>query len=216
MTALSTKSEGGGAARDAVTHVLALESRNALARVELAASELARFDANPAMQEMLETIGDAVGELDVLLAKIGLLWSPGSGRQARSIEVDEVMSRVVERLGPALDARGVRVRAESGAGVCSLSLAASAFERLLLAFLRLGLLACERGESLTLETRRESEEIAIALGRTEGDSKGGPLPLDPAHRFELEVALAECGGRLTIAQETGELCFRLPEGARDG
>ena len=60
-------------ARQTLTRVLASESRNALARVELAASEIERFETSPSLRGRVGTIRAAVAEIDGLLSKIDLL-----------------------------------------------------------------------------------------------------------------------------------------------
>lgn len=197
-------------ARDALTQVLALESRNALSRVELAASELARLDTNPAMRDRLDTIRDAVGELDVLLGKLGLLWSARSGQGIRLLDVDGMVDRVLARLMPTLQARGIEVELDAGAGRVGLGLTPGALERLLFGFLRLVLASFDRDGVLRLETRQAAGGLEVAWRR---EGTGGSVSTgsaDPARRLELELQLAECDGSLMLSGDGQALLFWLP------
>jgi len=73
--------------RETLTRILAIESRNALARVELAASELSRFESTPAAVDRISTIHQAVDQIDGLLEKIDLLASPPVEMSWPAVEV---------------------------------------------------------------------------------------------------------------------------------
>lgn len=195
------------ATRETLTQVLTLESRNALSRVELAAGELARLETNPASRERLAAIREAVGELDVLLEKLGLLWTPRIAGEARVVDLAVLVDGVCARIAATLQARGIGIERRAGVGRCRLGIPPVVLERLLLCFLRLGLGAIAGEERLRLETRVDGEGIAVLLSRT--GERGGVLSraADPAQRLELELQLAELGGRLS--DPTGEEALRL-------
>jgi hypothetical protein len=195
------------ATRETLTQVLTLESRNALSRVELAASELVRLETNPASRERLAAIREAVGELDVLLEKLALLWAPRIAGEARVVDLGALVDAVCGRIAPTLQARGISIERRSRVCRCRLGITPVALERLLLCFLRLGVGAITGAERLRLETRMDGEGIGVLLCRT--DERGGVLwrVADPAQRLELELQLAELGGRL--ADPTGEETLRL-------
>jgi len=197
-------------ARDALTQVLTLESRNALSRVELAAGELARLETNPASCERLAAIREAVAELDVLLEKLGLLWLPRVAGEARLVDLQALVEGVRARIEPTLRARGIAIALRSGVGRCQLLLAPVALERLLLCFLRLGLGSIRGGEGLELETQVEDEGIALILSRAE--AVGEPLSrcADRTRLLELELQLAELGGRLSDAIDQESLRLWIP------
>ncbi|HKK53717.1 MAG TPA: hypothetical protein VKA74_19135 [Myxococcota bacterium] len=207
----SARAGDPSAARNALTRVLALESRNALSRVELAASGLARFDASPAMQEMLETIREAVGDLDGLLGKLGDLWSPRSLREPRAVDPDVLVERVLERLAPTLRARGIEVRRRLDVGGCRLPIGPIVLERLLFGFLRLGLGCLDSGDSFELETRRESGGIELIARETSGRGIESDRLDESDRRLELELSLAECGGSLSVSEDGSGLRFWIPE-----
>ena len=208
----SGSSEDPTATREILTQVLAVESRNALSRVELAAGELTRLATNPAIHERLAGIREAVGELDVLLEKLGLLWTPRAEGEDRVVDLDALVEGVCERIAPTLQARGIAIERRSGIGRCRLGITPVVLERLLLCFLRLGLGSIPGEERLRLETRVEGEGIGVFLCRSDAcrsdarDEAFSP-ETDPARRLELELQLAELGGRLP--DPTGEEALGL-------
>ncbi len=198
------------ATRETLTRVLTLESRNALSRVELAAGELARLDVNPASRERLAVIREAAGELDVLLEKLALLWTSRLAGEARIVDLEALVDRVCERITPTLQARRIAIEHLAGVGRCRLEITPVVLERLLLCFLRLGLGSIPGEARLRLETRGDGEGIGVLLRRT--DDRGDALSraADPARRLELELQLAERGGRLSDAAEEEALGLWIP------
>jgi len=183
----------------ALQRVLALEGRNALSRVELAASELARLEASPAYRDRIVAIRDAVIELDGVLDKIERLSDPQRGRaQGEGVRLEPIWEALAERVAPTLAARGVVLRWDSGWNEAPLALTGPVLERLLLAALRVAVAALEGSASetdlapvgLSISCREQDcclEWVAsIASGTNDRQ-----LRLERTSRIELEVALGE-------------------------
>lgn len=186
MTRASTHAAGSvEAGALALQRVLALEGRNALARVELAASELERFEMTPAGVLRVDAIRDAVVELASLLDRIERLSDPqrSPDRSARC-DLARVWTSVSRRVGPALAVRGVTLVAEVGAeaeteteaeaeGIAEaigadvrVALPENVLERVLLLWLRLGVAGLESEQALA-----DSPPLALELVRSgAGDS----------------------------------------------
>lgn len=206
--------------REALTRVLAIESRNALARVELAASELSRFEFSPSVGDRITTIHDAVCQIDGLLAKIDLLASPPSESPRTVVDVEAVWRRICERLGPTLRARGIDLEEVKGNNIETgllVALPEFALEAILCSLLRLVLACVGRNESLRFEVIRRLEVEAVSIGLI-ATTAGGDWQLDRSGRIELEVQLAEWGGLLDAgpAATQGRLGMLLPAGWLDG
>ena len=184
-----------------------------MSRVELAASELARSDATPRVQRMLDTISEAVGEIDGLLGAIGLLSSPVARPEAPRADWAAVCERVVLRLEPAHRARGIELRAEGAIAGLRCAIPEPTLERLVLVFLRLGLVSAERGDALRLVARAEDSAIELRLEADAGQAWRPRPERAPELRLEVETQLVEWGGSLDGDAEAGWIGIRLP-GAR--
>jgi hypothetical protein len=92
--------------REAQIAAAVLGMRTPLARVELAASQLAREGSTPALAALCERIRDAVGDLDrqIELSLRALLPEPQE--EGRWAPCQEVIAEVVDRFRPVLEARG--------------------------------------------------------------------------------------------------------------
>jgi hypothetical protein len=191
----------------ALQRVLALEGRNALARVELAASELERFEMTPAVVQRLGAIREAVLELDSLLDRIERLADPlrNPGRSARC-EIAGVWTSVRRRVGPSLAARGIDLEPVVEGGARPLALAANLLERVVLLWLRLGLAGVDADSARTDPPRlvlglvcaiEGDALLATLVGRRSGTAAGvggdAPLRIDAPGRLELDVVLAPFG-----------------------
>ncbi|HEB90870.1 MAG TPA: hypothetical protein ENI85_14950 [Deltaproteobacteria bacterium] len=180
--------------RDALTRVLAIEGRNALARVELAASELGRFDFAPFARDRIETIHDAVGQIDALLAKIDLLARHRASERCSGADVQVVGDRVLQRLRPTLEARGVTVGVPAGkSGTPALRVACpeAVVESMLCGLIRLVLASFQGTEELRFVVIPEPDSVIVGFempgaGRGSIGDSG-----DPESRMELDVQLAE-------------------------
>lgn len=191
----------------ALQRVLALEGRNALARVELAASELVQLEASPGARDRLAVIREAVERLDGVLDKIERLSDPlrAAATGARTA-LASVWTPLVERITPALRARGLVVEATGAWPERWIAVPAVVLERLLLCFLRVVIAALEAADGegdagpsvLSIECRDEGGSVALLVGVI-GLRGAARLELDPADRVELEVALAQWRGELIDA-----------------
>ena len=214
-------------ARATLTRALASESRGAIARVELAASELERSGLAPALAARVSTIRTAVAELDGLLGKIDLLSDPERVPAVAKVDFARVASAVVERLGPGLRARGVDIvwdgQGEQGEGL-EVAVPRPTVELLSVGLVRLVVGAvAPRGSADDLGTARRT----VVLGATRrGDDvclvaacegTGSSLRFDRTARLELEVVLAEWSGAFLVGDDARriEVGFALPASGGD-
>ena len=211
----------GESTREALTRILAIESRNALARVELAASELSRFESTPAAVDRISTIHHAVDQIDGLLEKIDLLASPPIETRWLAIEVESVWQSIRERLAPTLAARGIRFRQDREDGARTMDVRIEipepVLESILCALLRVVLAAVERDQELRFELEHVPNGICAALAVLPSADGRLRLEIDREDWFELEVQLAEWGGTLAIDTEASpdRLQIFLPVGSLD-
>lgn len=198
--------------RGALTRALASESRNALAQVELAASELARSDLPPGLAGRVRAIRSAVDEIDGLLGKIDLLSDPSLVPDRVAVDVREVARGVFARLAPTLEARGVRLEwgaPSSSPGGFGAPISAPMLEALCVGLARLAAGATRADETLRIAVVERTEHVCVIAGGGPG-SRGAAL--EPNDRLELEVALAEWGGQLLVGEDPTrfELGLALP------
>ena len=183
----------------ALQRVLALEGRNALARVELAASELVRLEASPAYRDRITAIREAVAELESVLDKIERLSSPRRGTvTGEGVRLESVWVPLAQRLAPALAARGIVLAWESGWDESALALTTPVLERLLLGALRMAVSAVdEPGSEAELEPIvfwvdcRDAGACLEWVASVGGSTSERRLRIQPGPRVELEVALGE-------------------------
>lgn len=175
-----------------------LESlRNPLARIELAASRLARDTATPAMGDAVDAIREAVAELD---RRIGAraLWERGDGARG---SLALLLQSLETRLRPALGARGIAVATDAGE--------ADDPPREVWRARRAGL--------ALLRSAARCGPTAIALRGLRGDAPtlwgieatwtGGRRESDLAAVAPLRQACAECGAALEFAPGAMRLWF---------
>lgn len=209
----------------ALQRVLALAGRNALARVELAASELDRLEATPAARDRLGVIRAAVDELDGVLHEIERLSNPRrADPQLAGASLPQTWNAIVERLAATFAARDLEVEALRDGASTGVALPALVLERVLLAFLRLAIGSLDAdGEAVAADPLR----IAVA-DRTDGlsrelwlcaDRSGQPhrFELAGSDRVELEVALSEWGCALIdeTTRVPSRMGLRLPTESGD-
>ena len=217
MSAPAPTSGGIEAGALALQRVLALEGRNALARVELAASELGRHELSPASQDRITAIREAVGELDGLLDKIERLADPARhesrGEQA---SLSQVLGPLLQRIAPALAARGIALEQAGGSLEASLALSAPVLERLLLLWLRIAIASLDDEQDelaagatrIVLESLEQSDTVELGLRL---ESAAGPVRWRIARvlRVELDIAVAEWQGGARYESEGDRSCIGL-------
>jgi hypothetical protein len=225
MSAAASDRDGVVAGALALQRVLALEGRNALARVELAASELDRFEVSPAIQDRIVTIRDAVGELDALLDKIERLADPARPETTSArTRPDAVLAPLLDRVAPALAARDVAIVVDGAIARAPVALPGAVLERLVLLWLRLAVAACAGAEDdaeaepcvLRLASREEPGTVALILSPSDTTRALRP-PSDRGQEVELDVALAEWRALAQIEGEegAGRWTLRLPRSDGD-
>lgn len=219
--------ERAESARATLTRALASESRSALARVELAASELERSGLAPALVGRVETIRTAVSELDSLLGKIDLLSDLDRVPDRPAVDFERVARSVVERLAPGLRARGVEFawagRAQ-GEGALKVSVPQPTVELLCLGLVRLVVGAVSPGAS-AVDPGASPRSVRLSAEQRGGDvclvarsgAIGAASRFDRAARLELEVVLAEFCGAFLVGDdpEHVEVGIALPASRPD-
>lgn len=195
--------------RQRLMNALALESRNALSRVELAASELGRGETRPRDQAMLATIHEAVEELDDHLGRIRALSLDAFALVADvnpQTVLGDALSQAIQRIDATLAARGVFLDVEPWtADTPRVAIPEATLTRLFFAFLRLGLGLAERGDRVRVTAALSSG--APTLSWLNESSSATPLQWEElaARRLDVESQWAEWGGRLAVDSATGAL-----------
>ena len=218
-------------AREALTRILAIESRNALARVELAASELSRFEATPAADDRIRAIHQAVDQIDDLLAKIDQLARPVEQTSWPAVDVEAVWQRIRSRLEPTLTARGIRFQPDGKSSLIGTTsrgdtgdatevwvrLPEAALESILFGLLRVVLRAIVRDQELRCDLERTGNGVHVALVVVSTADPRRRFEIDREDGVELEVLLAEWGGTLTVEAQGNLDRFQifLPTGFPD-
>lgn len=85
------------------------EARNALARIELAASQIARHASSPAAARLARGISDAVADLDRLLTRTLAAGADAARAGGETGDVARLLDELSLRIAPALAARGVEL-----------------------------------------------------------------------------------------------------------
>ena len=222
MSAPAPTSGGIEAGALALQRVLALEGRNALARVELAASELGRHELSPASQDRITAIREAVGELDGLLDKIERLADPARHESRGELaSLSQVLGPLLQRIAPALAARGIALEQAGGSLEASLALSAPVLERLLLLWLRIAIASLDDEQDelatgatrIVLESLEQSDTVELGLRL---ESAAGPVRWRIARvlRVELDIAVAEWqgGARYESEGDGSRIGLWLPRG----
>ena len=232
MSRMEAAEFGGEASepRQRLTRALAAESRNALARVSLAASEIARFEGPPRLQEMVAKIDEAVRDIDGLLDNIdGLAASPPGGAADRlpsggtAGDFGTGLAEALARIEPVFIARGISTQVQPFPEGPRLSaIPAPVLMRLFLSFIRLGLARTERGGVVQLSGEfrdalvslrwRSAPGLASALPFADGPADGPAA----ASLLEVEAGWAQWGGWIETEAEENALRLCLPLHGRVG
>ncbi|GEM_PF-5363961 len=208
--------------RGSLTRALASESRNALARVELAASELSRSGLAPALAGRVSTIREAVEEIDGLLGKIDLLSDDVHVPDRGAIDLASAARAVLDRVASGLGARGLDLEwvEPEGLGdrfaVCT---PGPTVELLCLGLIRLlagavspqaaGGVLDSASQSIRVEAVRRGDDVCL-IARCAGAKPSARF--DRTARLELEVVLAEWRGAFLVGDDPLriEVGFALP------
>jgi len=167
---------------------LVLSLRGPLARIELLAGRLVRSAPSPAEREIGEAISCAVAELDGIVGQVLALFAPPPEVAAAQGPVGPVLDEVVERLAPALAARGLactRDRRGDGALV-GLARARRAAIELLDGVSR----ELSSGSALRLGARERSGCVSLVVAVEAGQTGGASCA--PPECPEAVVRLDEC------------------------
>lgn len=201
--------------RQRLTHALANESSNALARVELAASELSRFGGTPHMQGMVETIRNAVGEIDAFLGTIRALSNcprEGPVGDNEASHYGPALSGALHRIETTLAARGVTLHVSLWETEPSpRRIPGATLERLIFAFLRLGLSTAERGEGIRLDAIQDEQSIGLEWQGPGIRGSAFDSGLVLSHQLDVEAQWAEWGGHLLIDEAAHRLRLIIPK-----
>lgn len=225
MSGESVPSIGVERESDRTRRLLALEGRNALSRVELAASELAGCRLVPAQQELVRSIHEAVADLDWILDRLdGLDDVRRRVLPALATPVAPAWTRVATRVAPSLAARGIRLGRSDDPSIGRVAVPEAVLERLLLLGVRTAVAAVESegstGSMASIELRGATmapeggPQIELCIA---GSPRSSSFRLSRPDRIELDVALAEWGGSVVCAcpDREVELAIRLPRGQSD-
>lgn len=200
--------------REVVTHALAVEARNALARVELSVGELAGTGQSPRVLEVASTLQTVVGELDQILGTIGRLHAPARLPVGPAQPLRPMLDQAIGRASQVAFARGLSWDVDtSSLDTSSTNLPRAVLERLSLAFLRTVLASCERGTMISLRAEQVDEDLDVAVALVR--SRAADLTEARRERVDLEAQLAEWGGALSVDDEATRYSMRIPLGGAD-
>jgi len=166
---VSADETAGNDSRASVAAALLLELRTPLARVTLAASQLARSASSPASHGLAASIADAVSQIDAGIERVLPLLVNLPPRPAALEAIDVVLPAVLERLGPGIAAREVSLALETqqaGGARCDPHTA----RRAAAALLQVGTAWLGRGGDARLSVARESERVGLRIECVGGDA----------------------------------------------
>lgn len=152
------------AAQGPAAERLLAEARNALARIELAATQLARDACTPAARTLSRGISDAVEDLDAVLTRALVPLRAGAPQAQPGSDASNLLPELVGRLARTLAARGIELEAEAADGVVQADLH----------LLRRATLALVRAAARVAGTRGR---IVVGLRRGDGPRSGIRLHL---------------------------------------
>lgn len=190
--------------------------RSALARAELAASELARDAATPRARRLARAVSGAVADVDLLVSELVLLLT-GNVRRHSLDDLRPVLSALRERFAASLEARDILWPVD-GSTPPPVDGNPELARRAGVALLRWGAAALPAGGRLSLAARAEPGGWGL-------DVRLDPQPTDTEFRLsspafeELNAFAIRLGARLEHEQPEApsgvslRLCFPFPESA---
>lgn len=202
-----------GDPRGALTRALASETRTALARIQLAASEIERFGQAPSVRLRVDTIQSAVADIDALLEKLDVVSGLETASSMETTDLDDVLGRITARVAPVLRARGLvleRVAPHGAAAPPLVALPEAAVESIALGLLGVVATTTESPGLLEMRWSRVAEEIAVELSPPFESVRTTLAPRAESLQLELDVELAEWGGRSQIDPAAGACRVWLP------
>ncbi len=148
--------------RDALAAALTADMRTPLARVELAATQLARDATTPADRELAAGISDAVAEIDQMIHRALEILLPREPDPTSRVDVVPILERVCARVAPALEARGISwsLGAVPTGGVVG---DPRLIEQAALALLRGGVAIAGSGGSLRMRLDKDADRYGVAV-----------------------------------------------------
>ncbi len=187
---------------------LALDMRNPLARIELAASQLERAALTPAAREQVDSIADAVCELDRLIARSLAVLLPRDPAPTGDVRAE--LADLRARLRSSLGTRGV-VWLEPGESSRTVGGDPFLARQAALLLVRLASGLAVDGGRFALDASVEGEGFGLVL-RVLSEADPEPAQLEPADDFAgIHGALFET--RTGEAGFEARLSFRAPEAA---
>jgi len=211
--------------RQTLTRVLASESRNALARVELAASEIERFESSPSLKGRVGTIRAAVEEIDGLLSKIDLLADLRSHADHAPVDFVAVSRVALSRFLRVLAARGIVFEGDLSVEPVSdhalfVALPEAALEAMIFGLARLATQTLRASESVGVSFRVEDGCACLVfhVPRNGLEDSADAHAIRRVARLELDVSVATWSGHLVSSMGGGkhaadareEIGFALP------
>lgn len=148
-----------GSGRDARIAASVVGLRSPLARIELAAGQLARDAATPSARDLAGRVSAAVSEIDSHIGRVLGFLAAGPSRPCADCRSD--LETVWARLAPVLRARGLAARLELPETPVPGD--AESVRRAAVALVRDALADARAGDSLTVALRDEGPRYGVAL-----------------------------------------------------
>ncbi|MDJ0865254.1 MAG: hypothetical protein QNK03_04030 [Myxococcota bacterium] len=198
-------------ARPAASPALITGMRAALARLELVTSQLAREAATPRARALARSASQAVVDLDASIAECtgAFCASAGAGSASR-IELADVVADLGRRVGPTLEARGIRWSA-GRAAPAPVAADAGVTRRLALLLVRAAVARLAGPGRLLFET--DSGDAGWSLAVTlERDRATAPPPREGVDELRRFAAAAATGFEHELGSQREVLRCRVVDG----
>lgn len=178
------------------TAELALGMRAPLARIELAASRLAREARTPGGRALAASISESVAELDESIGRSLALLARETEAAPAADDLRAVLADLHRRLSPALEARGVQW-AQPTPEALEVRGDAALVRRLAVMLVREGAGRAGAGGAIGLSVRGDAEGYGVELAvRRARAGRGAPRAM------EVEIAGSEVIQEATMESET--------------